>query len=164
MSDVRILPVSPKIETAHARKHAKTARAWCPLCQPAETAQTAPKASVARDVLAHKPVQAHVAQAPEVAIPAQVRDAAAVLAGFARKYDVRLTHVMVTTLAQAQTVGVPTPAPTKPARKPDTNVPVGAPLSKNGYPLKGAALAKHLARVQAQDPTHVWVQDIPVAA
>jgi hypothetical protein len=176
MSDVRILPVSSKITTAHARKHTgpDKARAWCPLCvtPAAAPVQTAPKG-------AKPPVKGEIvhvsAQAPEVVIPAEVRDAAAVLAGFARKYDVRLTHEIVRALAQAQTVGVPTPAPARkaPARKATPTAANGTFVSKNGFPLKGAALANAQAKAQGQAPVYgvqapksgkpvVWIAGMPV--
>lgn len=106
MSAVRIMPVSPKIESAHARKHENSPRPWCPLCvgTPAPSPAPAEKAPArTRKAPAPTPV---VKPTPQV--PVEVSQAAAVLSEFAQKYQISLTGDILRALAQA---GVRTQAP-----------------------------------------------------
>ena len=144
VTPARILPVSDKITLAHARKHTgpDKARAWCPLC--AGSAPVAPKRT-------RKPAQAP-AHKP---VPVEVSDSARILLAFLGEFDLGVNGEILRALA----------GPSKRTRKPG-NVPTGHPVSRNGHPLRGAALANAQAKAQGLPPVHVpahvWNQDIPV--
>ena len=146
-ASVKVMPVSARITAAHEAKHAKAARDWCPLCvgapAPAPKRASAPATPRPAQAPAHKPV------------PVEVSDSARILLAFLGEFDLGVNGEILRALA----------GPSKRTRKPG-NVPAGHPLSRNGHPLRGAALANAQAKAKGLPPvhvpTHVWNQDIPV--
>lgn len=115
MSAVRIMPISPKIEQAHARKHENSPRPWCPLC-----AGSTP-APVVKPARTRKPAQASVPTPPVKStptVPAEVVRAAAVLSEFAQKYEIVLSGNVLRALAQAGVKTTPAQAPKRTRKAP----------------------------------------------